>query len=81
VSRLVKGTGDPRELLVLAGVLIVLALLWRGLRIRRRLNDYAIATGGISPSVYLATELVLAVDETPPPPPKPRAGRLDRRAA
>jgi hypothetical protein len=32
-SRLVKGIGDPRELLVLAGVVIVLVLLWRVSRI------------------------------------------------
>jgi hypothetical protein len=75
MSRLVKGTGDPRELLVLAGVLIVLALVWRALRIRRRLKDYAAATGGISPSVYLTTEPTLAIDETPPPKPRARSSR------
>jgi heme A synthase len=41
LSRLVDGAGDPRELLVLAAVLIVLALVWRGLRIRQRLKGYA----------------------------------------
>jgi hypothetical protein len=79
VSQLVKGAGDPRELLVLAGVLLVLALAWRALGIRRRLKDYAAATGSFSPSVYLATEPTLAIDETPPPP-KPRA-RSPGRAA
>ena len=74
LSQLVKGTGDPRELLVLVAVLIVLALLWRVLRIGRRLKDYAAATGGVSPSLYLATEPTLVVDEAPPPRPKPRAG-------
>ena len=72
ISQLVNGTGDPGELLVLAAVLIVLALAWRVLGIRRRLKDYA-AAGSISPSVYLATEPTLAVDETPPPA-KARAG-------
>ena len=48
VSQLVKGAGDPRELLVLAGVLIVLALLWRALRIGQRLKDYAGASGDLS---------------------------------
>ena len=80
LSQLVKGTGDPRELLVLLAVLIVLALVWRALGIRRRLNEYAAATGGISPSVYLATKPTLAIDETPPPPPEPPA-RSSRRAA
>jgi hypothetical protein len=80
VSQLVNGTGDPLELLVLVGVLIVLTLAWRAFGIRRRLKDYAAATGGVSPSVYLATEPTLAIDETPPPPPKPRA-RSRRRAA
>jgi hypothetical protein len=73
MSQLVKGTGDPRELLVLAGVLIVLALLWRVLRIRQRLKGYAVATDGISPSLYVATEPTLVTDEEPPPQPKPRA--------
>jgi hypothetical protein len=80
VSQLVNGTGDPGELLVLAGVLIVLVLVWRALGIRRRLKDYAAATGGISPSTYRATEPTLAIDETPPPPPEPPA-RSSRRAA
>ena len=44
LSRLVDGAGDPRELLVFAAVLIVLALLWRGLRIRQRLKGYAAAS-------------------------------------
>ena len=73
MSRLVKGTGDPRELLVLAGVLVVLTLLWRVLRIRQRLKGYAIYAGGISPSLYGATEPTLVIDEEPPPQPKPRA--------
>jgi hypothetical protein len=78
-AQLVNGTGDPGELLVLAGVLIVLALTWRGLRIRKRLKDYALAAGGIAPSRYLATEPTLAIDEKPPSRPKPRAPT--RRAA
>jgi hypothetical protein len=70
VSELVSGAGDPRELLVLVGVLIVLALAWRGLRIRQRLEDYAIATGGSSPGAYLAPAPTLAIGETPPSPPQ-----------
>jgi hypothetical protein len=80
LSQLVKGAGDPRELLVLLAVLIVLALVWRALDIRRRLKDYAAATGGISPSVYLSTEPTLAIDEEPPPRPKPRAPSSPRAA-
>ena len=39
--QIAHGAGDPRGFLVLAAVLLVLALLWRGLRIRQRLKDYA----------------------------------------
>ena len=78
VSRLVAGTGDPSELLVLAGVLVVLALAWRALAIRRRLKNYAAASGGSSPSVYPASERPLAVDETAAPRPGPSA--VPRRA-
>jgi hypothetical protein len=73
MSQLIKGTGDPRELLVLAAVLIALALAWRALGIRRRLKNYALATGGMAPSQYLATEPTLVIDEAPPPRPKPSA--------
>jgi hypothetical protein len=69
VSQLVSGAGDPRELLVLAGAVIVLALAWHGLRIRQRLKDYAIATGGSSPSADLAPAPALVIGETPPSPP------------
>jgi hypothetical protein len=62
LSRLVKGTGDPRELLVLAAMVVALVLVWRGLGIRRRLQGYAV-TNGVSPSAYLATEPTLAIDE------------------
>jgi len=80
LSRLVRGAGDPRELLVLAGVLIVLALVWRGLRIGQRLKDYAIVTGDLSPRAYLATQPTLLVDETPQPP-EARAPRPSQGAA
>jgi hypothetical protein len=73
MSQLVKGTGDPRELLVLAGVLVVLTLLWRVLRIRRRLRGYAVDPGAISPSLSMATAPTLVIDQEPPPQPKPRA--------
>jgi hypothetical protein len=57
LSQLVKGTGDPRELLVLIGVLIGLPLLWRVLGIRRRLRDYAAtAAAAASPDAYLTTQ-------------------------
>ena len=78
MARLVEGTGDPRELLVLAGALIALVLVWRALGIRRRLTHYA-GTGGVPPSVYLVAESTLAVDENRSPP-GPRAGS-SRRAA
>jgi len=79
LSQLVKGAGDPRELLVLLAVLIVLALAWRVLGFRRRLLDYA-ATGEVAPREYLTTLPTLATDEDPPPRPKPRAGS-SRKAA
>ena len=75
LSELVSGAGDPRELLVLAGVLIVLVLAWRGLRIRQRLKDYAIASGGSSPGAYLAPAPTLVTEETPPSPRPNRARR------
>jgi hypothetical protein len=81
LSRLAGGTGDPRELLVLAGVALILALAWRGLRIRRRLKDYAIATTDLAPRGALATKPTLAADETRPPPPRSPAGQAGRRAA
>lgn len=59
------GAGDPRGLLVLAGVLIVLAVLWRGLRIRQRLQDYA-ATSNRAPAGSPATEPTPAINEEPP---------------
>jgi hypothetical protein len=68
VSRLLSGAGDPRELLVLAGVLIVLVLVWRGFRIGQRLTDYAVATGDLSSRVNLARDPALVIDEAPPPP-------------
>jgi hypothetical protein len=77
--RLVDGTGDPRELLVLGAVLILLVLAWRGLGIRRRLKDSA-ATSGLSASAYLAAKPSLTVGEAPPPSPRPRA-RSGGRAA
>ena len=65
LSQLVNGTGDPRELLVLAAVLIVLALLWRGLRIRQRLKDFA-AVSHSAPSGLLEPEPSLAMGQAPP---------------
>ena len=47
LSRLLRGEGDPRELLALAAVLIVLAVAWRALGIQRRLSNYAAASGAI----------------------------------
>ena len=80
LSRLAKGDGDPRDLIALAAVVLVLLLLWRGLRIRDRLKNYALAAG-TTPSVHLATEPTLSVGEAPPPAPKPRAPRSGRTAA
>jgi hypothetical protein len=80
MSRLVKGTGDARELLVLAAVVIVLVLVWRALGIRQRLRDYAAAGGGISASASLVSAPGVVLDEEPPPRPKPGIGS-GRRAA
>jgi hypothetical protein len=79
LSRLLKGTGDPRDLVVVGAVLLVLLLLWRGLQIRQRLKDYALASGTAT-SAYLAVEPTLVIDE-PPPAPEPRAPRPSRKAA
>jgi hypothetical protein len=70
--QVVYGAGDARGLLVLAAVLIVLALLWRTLRIRQRLKDYALATTKRGPSGSIATEPTLAIGK--PPEPGPAAG-------
>jgi hypothetical protein len=80
ISRLVKGTGDARELLVLAAVVIVLVLVWRALGIRQRLRDYAAAGGGISASASLVSAPGVVLDEEPPSRPKPGIGS-GRRAA
>jgi hypothetical protein len=56
LSLLVKGTGNPRELLVLVGVLIGVPVLWRVLGIRRRLRAYATAAAAASPDAYLTTQ-------------------------
>jgi hypothetical protein len=65
--QLTRGAGDPPELLVLAGVVIGLVLVWRVLGIRRRLPAYAAAEAGISPGPCGATEPAPAIDKTPPP--------------
>ena len=75
LSRILKGTGDPFELLVLAAVVIVLVVVWRALGIRQRLRDYAVVSGA---SLASAPNVVL--DEEPPPRPQPGAGS-GRRAA
>ena len=79
VSEIAKGVGDPRELLVLAAVPIVLVLAWRGLRIRQRLTDYAAITGGSAPRAGLATEPTLRGGEAPLPR-EPRAPRPSQGA-
>ena len=80
VSRLLAGSGDPRDLLVVAAVLIVLALTWRGMRIRQRLKHYQAATGGVVASGYPARQPTLATDGKPPPRPRPRARSIGRAA-
>ena len=80
LSRLLKGTGDPFELLVLAAVVIVLVVVWRALGIRQRLRDYAAASDGISSGTFLASEPRLGPEEEPPPRSRPGAGS-SRRAA
>jgi hypothetical protein len=79
LSRLVKGTGDPSELLVLAAVAIGLVVIWRALDIQRRLKDYA-AASVISPGAVLASAPKAVLEEEPPPRPQPGAGS-GRRAA
>jgi hypothetical protein len=64
--QLLRGTGDPLELVVLAAVVIGLKVVWR-VFIRRRLNAYA--TSGISLGARLTGEPALVIDETNAPPP------------
>jgi hypothetical protein len=64
LTRLVQGTGEPRELLVLGAVVLGLALAWYGLRIRQRLKDYAVATGDFAARASLASEPTLVPGET-----------------
>jgi hypothetical protein len=77
--RLARGAGDPRDLLVLAGVIMALALAWRVLGIRRRLKGYAALTAAPSPDP--AAQPTLVIDETPPPPSGPPAHRPAGKAA
>jgi hypothetical protein len=79
MSRVVRGTGDPGELLVLAGVVIVLFLVWRGLGIRQRLKAYA-AAGELAPGAGLASDPQIVLEDEPPPRPKPGAA-ASRKAA
>lgn len=76
LSRIVNGAGDPRELLVPAAVFIVLTLLWRGLRIRQRLKEYAVATGHGAPSGLLEARSSTAAAPSPASDP---AGQGPRR--
>jgi len=64
LHQVAHGAGDRRGLLVLAAVAIVLALAWRGLRIRQRLRDYA-ATSNRAPAGSPATEPDLAMRGNP----------------
>jgi hypothetical protein len=79
--QLANGTGEPLELVVLAGVVIGLVLVWRVFGIGRRLKPYAPATGGFPAGAYLAADPTLGVDETAPPPPGPQPPPSGRRAA
>ena len=78
LSRLLKGIGDPRELLVLAAVVIALVIVWRVLGIRQRLRDYAAVSSTMPGALAGAPSIVL--DEEPPPRPQPGTGS-SRRAA
>jgi hypothetical protein len=78
--RLVNGTGNPLELVVLAAVVIGLALVWRVFGMGQRLNSYAPATGGFPASAYLAADPALVIDETSPPPPGLHTPPSGRRA-
>jgi hypothetical protein len=61
--QVVHGAGDPSGLLVLVAVLSALALLWRALRIRQRLRDYALATSKRGPNGPIETESTFALGE------------------
>jgi hypothetical protein len=82
VATMFRGEGDLRELAVLAGVLIGVALCWRVLRVRGRLRAYAEAGTDSSATVVPMAEVRLPGDEPPqsPSPAKPPR-RPTRRAA
>ena len=65
--QLVKGTGDPLELVVLAAVVVGLKVVWHILGIRQRLNAYALRNRGASPLVIDETHALEFQTETPPP--------------
>jgi hypothetical protein len=74
LTQVVGGAGDPRELLVMAGVLIVLAGLWQGFRVGRRLKDYAAVTGDLAARPAPAARPTPAGEGPSPEPPAPRPG-------
>jgi hypothetical protein len=63
--QVVHGAGNPGGLLVFAAVLIALAVAWRGLRVPRRLKDYAAASNG-APGGSPLSEPLLPTGEKPP---------------
>lgn len=80
--QLARGGGDPRELLVLAGAVIALVVVWYGLGIRRRLQAYALGAAGTASNVHRLGEPRLTADDAPPPStPRPRSPRPMRKAA
>lgn len=74
LSQLITGDGNPRQLLVLASVLIALPLAWRALSIRQRLKAYAAATGDAAPSGHLPSEPTPGIGGEPRLPSVPGAG-------
>jgi hypothetical protein len=80
LSQLVTGDSDPRQILVVAAVLIALPLAWRALSIRRRLKAYAAASGDAAPSSYLPSVGSLGIGGKPRPRPEPRAASSRRVA-
>jgi heme A synthase len=78
-SALLHGEGDRRELVALALVPVVVALIWHALGIRGRLRAYAEASGAASGAVPTTEALAGPTDQPPQAPPPGRPTRRPTR--
>ncbi len=72
------GWTDPRQLVALVALPVVLVLVWHGLGIHRRLRANALATAGETASVIPLADIGLA-GSVDVPPDAPVPGKLPRR--